>query len=177
MGNAVLPSVHARSRPVLGLRRQPGRLVLAVFRMPLTAYHHGMGWLLGHTFLLLTHLGRKTGQPRETVAMVLRYQPETQEAVVCSAWGPDTDWMQNIRAHPASRVQIGREEFTPQQRFLSEPESMEVVAECLDKHPWRFRFAAFILGWGDLRVESIAHDFVQIRPFVAFRPALAPKAA
>jgi hypothetical protein len=54
---------------------------------------------------------------------------------------------------------------------------MEVVAECLDKDPWRFRFVAFVLGWGDLRVESIAQNFVHTRPFVAFRPTSAPKAA
>jgi len=176
MGNSIPRSTHERSRPVLGLRWRPGRLVLAILRMPLLAYHHGMGWLLGHAFLLLTHRGRKTGEPHETVAMVLRYQPEVSEAVISSVWGPDTDWMRNIRANPASRVQIGKEVFTPQQRFLSEPESVEVVAECLDKHPWRFRVVAFVLGWGNLRVESVAQDVVHTRPFVAFGPAPAAKA-
>jgi hypothetical protein len=51
--------------------------------------------------------------------MVLRYDPGTHEAAICSAWGQDTDWIRNIRVRPALQVQIGRESFTPQQRFLS----------------------------------------------------------
>src|SRR5207344_1827206 len=88
-----------RAKPLLGVRRQPGRLALAVFRLPLPLYQRGWGWLLGQTFLLVTHAGRKTGKRRETVAMVLTYDPQAQEAVICSGWGPNTDWIRNIRAH------------------------------------------------------------------------------
>ena len=102
-----------RAKPLLGVRRQPGRLALAVFRLPLPLYQRGWGWLLGHTFLLVTHAGRKTGKRRETVAMTLAYDPQTQEAVIFSGWGPNTDWIRNIRAHPALQIQIGRESYTP----------------------------------------------------------------
>ena len=105
---------HARARrPLLGLRRQPGRLALAVMRMPRPLYHRGWGWMLDHTFLLIAHQGRKTGKRRETVAMALAYDPETREAVVCSAWGPNTEWIRNLRAHPALQIQIGRESYVP----------------------------------------------------------------
>ena len=163
-----------RSRAMFGLRRRPGRLALALFRMPLRAYHHGKGWLLGHTFLLLTHVGRRTGRRHETVAMVLRYRRESHEAVICSAWGPDADWVRNIHERPAVRIDLGREAFEPQQQFLSAEESLCVLDECLHQHPWRFRLMAWVLGWGDLRVEAVAREFVQTRPFVAFRPAAAP---
>jgi deazaflavin-dependent oxidoreductase (nitroreductase family) len=162
------------SRPLLGLRRRPGRIALVLFRMPLRAYRHGQGCLLGHTFVLLTHSGRKTGKPHSTVAMVLRYEPGSQEVVICSAWGPDTDWFRNIKARPALRVDIGRESFTPEQRFLTEDESFAVVADCLRRHPWRFRVIAWVLGWGDLRSKPVARDLVHTRPFVSFRPAGAP---
>jgi hypothetical protein len=59
----------APARPFLGLRGQPGRLALAVFRVPLPLYRAGLGWLLGHTFLLLVHPGRRTGQPHTMTAM------------------------------------------------------------------------------------------------------------
>ncbi len=74
-----------RAQPFLGLRRQPGRLALAVFRIPLPLYRRGWGWLLGHTFLLLTHADRKTGKLYSAVAMVLKYHPGTHEAVIFSA--------------------------------------------------------------------------------------------
>jgi deazaflavin-dependent oxidoreductase (nitroreductase family) len=101
---------------------------VAVFRLPLPLYRRGWGGLLGPTFLLLVHAGRKTGKPHSTIAMVLRYDRRTHEAVICSAWGRDADWVHNIRVRPALQVQIGRESFTPQQRFLSEEESLAVVA-------------------------------------------------
>jgi hypothetical protein len=58
--------VGRSAKPLLGVRRQPGRLALAVFRLPLPLYRRGWGWLLGHTFLLLVHAGRKTGKLHST---------------------------------------------------------------------------------------------------------------
>ena len=159
-----------RATPLLGLRRQPGRLALAVFRLPLPLYRRGWGWLLGDTFLLLVHAGRKTGKPYSTVAMVLSYDPRTHEAVICSAWGKDTDWIRNIRANPALKVQIGRESFTPGHRFLSDDESVAVVAEFQHRHPYRTHLLASVLGWEDLRSPAAARAFVSTRPFVSLWP-------
>jgi deazaflavin-dependent oxidoreductase (nitroreductase family) len=165
---------HERARvrrPLLGLRRQPGRFALAAMRVPRPLYHRGWGWMLDHTFLLIAHQGRKTGKRRETVAMALAYEPGTRETVVFSAWGPNTEWIRNLRAHPALQIQIGRESFVPEQRFLSEAESVAVVREFQRRHPWRTRLFAGILGWGDLSSETAVREFVRSRPFVSFRPA------
>jgi deazaflavin-dependent oxidoreductase (nitroreductase family) len=164
------PPGDRQATPLLGLRRKPGRLALAVFRLPLASYRRGWGWRLGDTFLLLVHAGRKTGKPYSTVAMVLSYDPHTHEAVICSAWGKDSDWIRNIQAHPALKVQIGRESFTPDQRFLSPDESVAVLAEFQRRHPYRSRLLASVLGWGDLRSDAAAREFVSTRPFVAFWP-------
>jgi hypothetical protein len=73
-------------------------------------------------------MGRAPG-PHVLAAGPRRAQDrQTSEAVICSAWGQDADWIRNIRARPALQVQIGRESFTPEQRFLSEEESLAVVA-------------------------------------------------
>ena len=157
------------ARPLLGIRRQPGRLALALMRMPRPLYHRGWGWMLDHTFLLIAHQGRNTGKRHETVAMTLTYDPDTREAVVCSAWGANTEWIRNLRAHPALQIQIGRETYVPEQRFLSEHESIAVAMEFRRRHPWRSRFLAAILGWGDLRSDTAVREFVRSRPFVSFR--------
>jgi deazaflavin-dependent oxidoreductase (nitroreductase family) len=161
---------RGEDRPLLGLRRRPGRLALALFRMPLRAYRHGAGALLGRTFLQVTHVGRKTGQPHNAVAMVLRYDGAAHEAVICAAWGPETDWG-NLRAGPAARVRLGRESFTPEHRFLSDDEACDVAARFRRQHPHRLRLISSILGWGDLRDDARVRRFVQTHPFVAFRPA------
>ena len=158
-------------RPLLGLRRRPGRLALWFMRLPRPLYHRGWGRLLGHTFLLIAHEGRKTGKRRETVAMALTYDPRTRETVVCSAWGPNTEWMRNLRAHPALEVRIGGETYVPTQRFLSEDEAVAVATEFRDSHPRRLRLFATILGWGTLDTDSDVRELVRDRPFVAFRPS------
>ncbi len=103
--------------------------------------------------------------------MTLAYDPRTQEAVIFSGWGPKADWIRNIRAHPSLQIQIGRESYTPEQRFLSEDESVAVVVQFRRRHRWRVRLAALILGWGDLSSDIAVRDFVRSHPFVSFRPA------
>jgi deazaflavin-dependent oxidoreductase (nitroreductase family) len=141
-----------------------------LLRLPLPLCRAGWGRLLGHTFLLLVHAGRRTGQPHETTAMVLRYDADTGEAVICSAWGPNTDWIRNLRARPALQVRIGRESFTPEQRFLSEEESFAVAVEFRHRHPRRLWLLSRVLGWGDLRSDDAVRELVRTRPFVALRP-------
>ena len=63
---------------------------------------------MGHTFLVFTHVGRKTGKRYQTAAMVLTYERATGEAVICSAWGLNTDWTRNLRIAPAVEVRLGR---------------------------------------------------------------------
>jgi deazaflavin-dependent oxidoreductase (nitroreductase family) len=165
------PPVHHQKKPLLGLRRKPGRLALTVFRMPLRAYRHDKGWLLGQTFLEFVHTGRRTGRKYEVVAMVLRYDAAAHEAVIFAAWGPDTDWVRNLHAGPAVRVRLGRETFAPAHRFLSEEEAFDVVVPFRREHPRRVRLATTIMNWGDFRSDATVREFIATHPFVAFRPA------
>jgi deazaflavin-dependent oxidoreductase (nitroreductase family) len=165
---ADVPSRSAhRARPWLGVRREPGRLALAVFRTPLWLYRHEKGWLLGRTFLMLEHIGRRTGQPHQTVAMVLADSPDTGEVAIVSAWGPDADWLLNLRAGPAREVRVGRDRFVPQHRFLDAEEAVEISTAFARLHPGRLRLISAILGWGDLRNETVLRQFVREHPLVA----------
>jgi len=168
---AVTRHTSHRKRPLLGLRCQPGRLALWLMRLPRPLYHRGWGRLLGHTFLLITHQGRRTGKRRETVVMALTYDPETQGAVVCSAWGPNTEWIRNLQARPALQIQIGAETYVPAQRFLAEDEAVAAARQFRELHPRRLRLFAKVLGWGDLGSEEALSEFARSRPFIAFRPS------
>ncbi|MGB8380218.1 MAG: nitroreductase family deazaflavin-dependent oxidoreductase [Dermatophilaceae bacterium] len=161
-------------RPLLGLRRRPGRLALTAFRMPLNAYRHDVGWIFGRTFLQLTHTGRKSGKRYDAVAMVLRYDEATREAIICAAWRPETDWYRNLKAGPAVIVRLGKQSFTPRRRFLTDDEAFGVARHFRRHHPHRLRLISTILGWGDLRDDTVAREFVHDHPFVAFRPADPP---
>ena len=147
--------------------------MLAVFRTPLWLYHRGWGRLLGRTFLMLVHVGRKTGQPHDMVAMILADDRDSGEVVIFSGWGPDVDWLSNLRAGPAREVRIARDRFVPEHRFLSEDEAVAVLVAFRRRHPGRVRLARAILGWGDLGSDAALRDFVRSHPFVALHPSSA----
>ena len=160
---------HHDERRVLGLRRVPGRLALWVFRFPLRLYRRGWGWTLGRTFLMFEHVGRRTGNRHQAVAMVLADDASTGEVVICSGWGPDVDWVRNLRAGRATTVQIGSDRFVPNHRFLTEDEAVEVVRAFRARHRGRVRLVSAILGWGDLSTDEAIRVFIRRHPFVAFR--------
>jgi deazaflavin-dependent oxidoreductase (nitroreductase family) len=159
---------RTKARSLLGFRRQPGKLALLVFRLPLPHYRAGWGWLfLGRAFLVVTHVGRRTGEQHATAAMVLAEDETTGEAVICSVWGQRTDWIRNLHAHPATRVQIGRDSFIPKQRFLTEQEAFAVGMDFRRRHPWRIRLIGRLLGF-DLRSDAALQQFTNSP---ALRPA------
>jgi deazaflavin-dependent oxidoreductase (nitroreductase family) len=145
-----------------------------MFRSPLYLYRRGWGWLLGRAFLMVVHVGRKTGQPHATVAMVLADDRAIGEVVTCSAWGPDADWVQNLHAGPAREVRVGRDCFVPLHRFLTEDEAIAIGTAFRHRHPRRLRLVSAVLGWGDLRTVDAMRVFVQHHPFIALRPAPPP---
>ncbi len=84
----------ARNTPRSGCLARAPQLMLPIFRLPLPLYRLGLGSLLGHRFMLLTHTGRRTGKVHRTVLAVLHFDPVTHEVKVMSAWGR-SDWVKN----------------------------------------------------------------------------------
>ena len=165
------PHTREPRRPLLGLRRRPGRAALALMRMPVQAYRHNAGWVLGRTFIAFTHVGRRSGRQYDAVAMVLGRDRATGEAVICAAWGPQTDWYRNLRAGPSPRAWLGRDTSEPDVRFLGEEEALGVARRFRRSHPYRLRLLSSVLGWGDLSDDSSLRAFVRGHPFLALRPA------
>lgn len=145
-----------------------------LFQAPVYLYRWKCGWLLGHRFLLLIHIGRRTGLRRHTVLEVLEYRKEGPEAIVVSAFGRNADWLRNIAATPGSVVVIGSQHFTATHRFLDEGEAIRVIVG----YQKRNRFIAPIvrLGFGWLLgrrydgSEDARRRLVNQLPLIAFRP-------
>lgn len=150
---------------------RPTGLLRRLLRAPIWLYRLHLGRLLGHRFLLLTHRGRKSGQARQTVVEVVRYDPVTRESVVFSGWRGDTDWYRNIQAHPACLVETGGERYVPEQRLL---DAGEVIAELRDayaRHPFELR-EGIGRAFG-LEIDGSERGFAEAAEFfrgVAFRP-------
>lgn len=114
---------HASQGPA-----RPRGLLKWAFNLPRGLYRLHLGWVLGHHFLLLTHVGRTSGKPHETVLEVAHYDPRTHESVVLSAYGDRSDWYRNIQAHAALQVRTSDECYRPQQRRLAPDETYTVLA-------------------------------------------------
>jgi deazaflavin-dependent oxidoreductase (nitroreductase family) len=148
-----------------------------IFRSPILLYRLGLGALLGHQFLLLTHAGRRTGVVHETVLKVLKYDPGTGESIVASAWGTSTDWYRNLQARAPLAVSTGGARYLPEMRPVPQDEAFAVFDEWTRRQRW---FAELMLGqiglsWDVSEPErrAIVAEF----PFVAFRPAVRHEAA
>ena len=79
-----------------------------LYAAPQVLYRVGLGRLLGHRFLLLTHTGRRTGARHRALVEVVRYTPATGEAVVVAGYGTSSQWWRNVRAGGPVWVDFGR---------------------------------------------------------------------
>ena len=70
------------------------------FRAPIYLYRFGLGWLMSGRLLMLTHIGRKSGQPRYAVLEVARHDEPSGVFLVPAAFGRKSDWYRNILKTP-----------------------------------------------------------------------------
>ncbi len=71
-------------------------------------YRVGLGGLLGGRFVLLHHVGRRSGQPRQAVVEVVRHDSLTDSFIICSGFGEQSQWFQNVMASPDLAITSGR---------------------------------------------------------------------
>ncbi|MFN7943886.1 MAG: nitroreductase family deazaflavin-dependent oxidoreductase [Blastocatellia bacterium] len=144
------PGARAGTPPGHGWRR-------LFLRLPILLYHLGLGWLLGHRFLLLHHLGRKSGLWRETVLEVVRYDKPDNTYFVASGWGEASQWYNNILRHPAVEIESGGRRMNATARRVSQAEAEAEFRHYAARHPLAFRgLAEFMTGQ---QVSGTSADF------------------
>ncbi|NGN68981.1 nitroreductase family deazaflavin-dependent oxidoreductase [Streptomyces sp. A7024] len=147
-----------------GLRR-------LLFRAPVRLYRWHLGWLLGGRFLLLTHIGRKSGQPRQVVLEVTGHDRESGTYYLVSGFGPTSQWYRNIRANPEVTIQVGRRRMPARAEPLGPEESGRLMARYAGRHP---RTAAKLMKLCGVETDGTAQDYFlagrDYLPFVAVHP-------
>lgn len=165
-----LPSVTSASSAQLNEKetRAPAFL-LPIFKLPLVLYRLHLGWLFGHRFMLLTHVGRKSGKVRQTILAVLSFDASTREIRAVSAWNA-SEWYKNIQAAPALAVETGLTRYAPVQRELSNEEIAQLFVDYRKSHPIFSRIICRIPGWKwDASYAELLELARKLRG-VAFRP-------
>ncbi len=133
--------------------------------MPNALYALGLGWLLGHRVVQITHRGRRSGLIYRTVVEVVESDTATRRIVVASSWGNGADWYRNLRAEPALEVRSGRWRFVPGQRLLTPEEAAAVMTRYRAAHSTAGR--AF--GWWFSRRTHALEQTMWMPPMVEFR--------
>lgn len=107
----------------------------AVLRAPITLYRLGLGGLLGHRVVLLTHTGRVSGTPRQVVLEVVGRGEEPDSYLIASGYGERSQWFRNILATPAVRYQVGARKHQGTAVPLPPEESGRRLADYASRHP------------------------------------------
>ena len=113
----------------------PHGLERLAWRAPIWLYRLGLGVLFGKQFLLLNHVGRKTGKPRQAVLEVVHTNKETGAYVVASGFGEKSDWYRNIMSHPDVTIQVGRKHMTARVERLGLTEATEIMLDYNRRNP------------------------------------------
>lgn len=146
-----------------------------LLRAPLTLYRHDLGWMLGRRFVMVIHVGRRSGRQYRTVLEVIGSNPASGEVVVMAGLGRAADWYRNIQAGPAVEIAIGRERFCPVTRQLDERDAAAAVADYERRNRWAApvvrRVLSWLVGWRYDGSAAARERLVQELPVVAFRPS------
>jgi deazaflavin-dependent oxidoreductase (nitroreductase family) len=158
-----------------GQPRVKSKPILRTFlHLPVYLYRWRLGWLFGHRFLLLTHIGRRSGKHFQTVLEVMEYCKEKQEAIVMSGFGRNSNWLRNIETNGWAEVDIASEHFRAEFRFLGDDEAIRVVASYEQRNRFMLPIVHWVLsrllGWNYTDSDADRHKLVQQLPLMAFRP-------
>lgn len=154
-----------------GSKRQPPRgLMRWLMRAPIALYRVGLGWVLGGRFLLLEHIGRKSGQVRQVVVEVVRHDPASDSFVIASGFGEQSDWLRNLAHTPEATVQVGRRRLAVRAERLSPSDAGEELLRYARQHP---RAARALAGYMGMEVDGSDASYRaagEALPFVLLRP-------
>jgi deazaflavin-dependent oxidoreductase (nitroreductase family) len=140
--------------------------------MPIRLYRLGLGWLFGRRLLLLNHIGRVSGKPRQVVLEVVAHNPADGSYVVASGWGPTAAWYRNILHTPNVTIQVGTRTMPMKAEPLGRDEGAAIFADYASRHRMAAKYLLpRLMGFS---VDGSDADFRAVgerMPFVRFVPA------
>lgn len=149
--------------PPTGLRR-------ALFRLPITLYRWRLGWLLGRRFVLIEHLGRRSGRWRQTVVEVVGRDPAAGTVTVASGFGRTADWYRNLLAHPEATIQVGGRRQAVRAVPLGPEEGADAMVGYARRHPRAGRYLSRFMGFEVDGGEADYREVGRAVPFLRFLP-------
>jgi deazaflavin-dependent oxidoreductase (nitroreductase family) len=142
----------------------PSGLVKWLYKTPILLYRLGLGFLVGRLFMIMTTVGRKSGQPRRTA---IEFHEHKGRRYVFSAWGTKADWYRNIEANPRITIQTWRgADSALARRVASDAELAEAFAFAMSNPTMRkvMQSAGFDLTLEGFLAKKECFTFVTFDP-------------
>ena len=106
-----------------------------LYRLPIGLYRIGLGWLFGARFVLINHVGRRSGKLRRAVVEIVDKDRKADRYVVVSAWGEKAQWYQNIVQHPDVTIQVGARRIDAHARLMPVDEARQTLIDYVARYP------------------------------------------
>ena len=149
----------------------PGKVLRFGLGLPIWLYRLKLGWLLDNRFLMLTHIGRKSGLPHAAVIEVIQYDKQTDTYYVVSGWGEKSDWYQNIQKDPSVMIDVSTRKFHSHATFIPFTKAVEIMQAYVRDHPLAFKeLSSLFLGERSLPRNDAARQLAEKMPMVSFHP-------
>jgi deazaflavin-dependent oxidoreductase (nitroreductase family) len=118
--------------------------------------------------LLLTTIGRKSGQPRVTP---LQYEEDNDVIYVASARGPQADWFRNAQATPRVKVQLKDRQFEGLAEAITDAACIADFLELrLKRHPFLMRLMLLAEGLPPWANRAALERCAAKKAMLAIRP-------
>lgn len=151
-------------------RKPPKGISRWFARAPIHLFHAKLGFLFRDRFMLLHHIGRKSGLPREVVIEVVKHDRVTGDYYACSGFGTKSQWYQNLMAHPDTTIQVRNTVIPVHATQLTPDEAVPVMADYARRHPKAARRLASFMGFGDDGDAETYREVARGMPFIRFSP-------
>ncbi len=151
--------------------RPPSGIMRFLFRLPIYLFRLHLGWLLGERFVMIDHVGRKSGKLHQTVVEVVDHDRSDDSYFVASGWGYKANWYQNLIAHPETTIRVGMRTLPVRAEVLPPPQAAQRLIDYRDRHRFAARELSGMMGI-DIATsspEELEQLIATSLPMVAFR--------
>jgi deazaflavin-dependent oxidoreductase (nitroreductase family) len=140
-----------------------------MWRLPIGLYRSHLGWLLTSHFLLLEHVGRKSGKVRRVVLEIIKRDKANDIYFVAAGFGPSSDWYQNLVKTPRVRIHSGFRKADVIAEIMSMDEAERIITDYARRNPTVIRALAKIIGYEVKKGEQDYRGFAKLVPIVALK--------
>ncbi|MFE9787056.1 nitroreductase family deazaflavin-dependent oxidoreductase [Nocardia salmonicida] len=137
---------------------------------PIHLYRLRLGWLFGGRLLLLDHTGRVSRKQRQAVIEVVEHDRTDGSYVVCSGFGIEAAWYQNILATPEAAIQVGLRTIPVTAHPLATDEGGDFMARYAPRHPRAARKLVRFMGFATDGSQEDYREVGRRLPFVRLCP-------